>query len=457
MLSKFMNYIFNTQIIFFKQYKMRPTIKHFVSISLRYTIGLLALLTVVSLYRPDFPILSFIDISAIKWILSVFIITVFFLSRLCFFDKENEKNMLAVSLLLFWMAICIIRGFFAIETNWDWKGLFVNAVAILLPVVAFSATNKKIVQSLLSFYIKYTLPLFFILIPLIITDAYGRYLMPISFLLLFLPALSNKQRYLLLFFTAIVFLANLNSRSHVIKFGIPFIILIIYYFKDKISCSTLEIIRITLIITPIVFFILGATQVFNVFNISKHLGDYTIKATDFEGTEGEYNLSTDTRTFLYFEVIQSAIKNEYVFFGRTPARGNDSESFGKVSYENTGRDERLGNEVGILNVFTWTGITGVILYLFVFFNASYLAVNHSKNIYSKMLGIYVAFRWLWSWVEDINNFSLNYFILWIMIGLCFSYSFRMMSNYEVTIWIRGVFDHRYLHFEKYLKRERNEK
>ena len=48
-------------------------------------------------------------------------------------------------------------------------------------------------------------------------------------------------------------------------------------------------------------------------------------------------------------------------------------------------------------------------------------------------------------------------MLWIMIGLCFSYSFRMMTDYEVTIWIRGVFDKRYLNFDKYFKREKGGK
>ena len=72
------------------------------------------------------------------------------------------------------------------------------------------------------------------------------------------------------------------------------------------------------------------------------------------------------------------------------------------------------------------------------------------------MGIYVAFRWFYSWVEDINNFSLNYFMLLLMIGLCFSHSFRIMSNYEVAIWARGIFDKRYIDFDKHLKEEENE-
>lgn len=365
--------------------------------------------------------------------------------------------MFVVLVYLFWMIICIVRGIFVADNYWDWKGLIENSTALLLPIVAYGATNKIIVQSLLSSYIKYGLPLFLILSVLMITDAYGRYLMPISFLLLFLPALSVKQRYLVLFFSLVVIFSNIHARSNVIKFAIPLLTLVVYYFRERISTKVLEGVRLTLIVAPIVFFILALSGIFNVFNMNEYLGDFKTVGTDFDGVERELSVTDDNRTFLYIEVIQSAITNDYWVFGRTPARGNDSDFFGDEQYELTGRDERLGNEFGIANVFTWTGIFGVILYLFIFFKASYLAVNRSENIYAKMLGVYVAFRWLYSWVEDINNFSLNYFMLFIMVGLCFSYSFRSMTNYEVTIWARGIFDKRYLNFENHLIKEENAK
>ena len=435
---------------------MKPSIRHFVSISLPYTIVLLAVFTIVGLYRPGFPLLSILDVTVIRWFVSFFILFVFFYSSVLFFDDINKKNLLVIKIYLIWMLICIVRGLFAAENYWDWKGLTSNSLAILLPVIAYSATNKVIVQSLLSSYIKYGLPLFVILSALMITDAYGRYLMPISFLLLFLPVLTKRQRVILFLFTAIVFFANIHARSNIIKFGVPFIILLIYYWEDRMSVKILERVRLFFIIAPLIFFALGVTGVFNVLNMGDYLGKLEITGTDYDGETRSLNISDDSRTFLYIEVIQSAIINDYWVFGRTPARGNDSEFFGDEQYELTGRDERLGNEFGIANVFTWTGIVGVILYLLIFYRASYLAVNYSNNIFIKMIGVYVAFRWLYSWVEDINNFSLNYFMLILMIGLCFSHSFRTMSNYEVTIWARGIFDKRYVDFDKYLNEEKNE-
>lgn len=435
---------------------MKPTTKHFVTFFLPYAIILIAIFSVISFPNLSLPYIFYLNNTAFAWTASFFILLVLFFSMRYFFDNINQRDSSVITYFLIWTIICIIRGMFVADGYWEYKGLITNITGLMLPLVAYSATNKVIVQSILSYYIKYALPLFLILIFLVQTDAYGFYLMPVSFLLLFLPALSTRQRILLLFFTAIVFLADLNARSNIVKFSIPIMLLIIYYMRDKISSKTLEIVRLTLIIAPLVFFTLAVMGVFNVFNMSDYLGDYEVTGTNNEGQRVELNVASDTRTFIYEEVLESAIYNNYWIFGRTPARGNDSVSFGAESFELTKRYERLANEVGIANVFTWMGVVGVILYFLIFFRASFLAVNRSKNIYAKMVGIYVAFRWAYSWVEDVNNFSLNYFMLWIMIGMCFSYSFRSMSNYEVTIWIRGAFDYRYLNFTKYLKREENE-
>lgn len=397
--------------------------------------------------------------TTVWWAISIFILFVFLLSRYYFFDKRNDENMLIVWIYLLWNLITIVRGMFVVEIYWDWKGLIGNAMALMLPIVIFSATNKMIVQSLLSYYIKYALPLFLLFAIVIRPDAFGFYLIPVSFLLLFIPALTKRQKIVLLFVAAVVFIADLGARSNVIKFGVPFIILLLYYLRKKIPDKAIETLRLTFFIAPVVLFILGVTGVFNIFNMEEYLkGDYSTIGTDSEGNRVELNVITDTRTFLYEEVLVSAINNNYWLLGRTPARGNDSFTFGMLEAELTGRYERLANEIGLANVFTWTGIVGVILYLLIFFRASFLAVNRSKNIYARLLGIYVAFRWLYAWIEDVNNFTLNYFMLMIMIGLCFSYTFRNMTDQGVLIWVRGIFDSRYVRLQQYLiKKEKDEK
>lgn len=435
---------------------MNTVNKHIVSHLIPVSTLLLAVYSIVPYLKPGVPMASMLNNTMLWWIVSAIILIAFLLSRYYFFDKRNTDNMMIIWLYLLWNAVSILRGIFVAEIYWDWKALTGNAMALLMPVVIFSSTNKMLAQSLLTFYVKYALPLFLLIGLIIRTDAFGFYLIPISFLILFLPVFTQRQRFIVLITTAILFIADPAARSNVIKFGVPILLLLVYYFRNVITGKIIEASRLTLLILPIVLLILGVTGVFNVFKINEYIErEVTAVGLDNEGNRVEMNMVEDTRSFIYEEVLESAINNEYWLLGRTPARGNDSEVFGKFGAELTGRYERVENEIGIANIFTWTGLVGVVFYFIIFYRASYLAINRSRNIYAKMLGVYVAFRWLFSWVEDVNSFSLNYFMLMMMIGLCFSYSFRNMTDKEITIWARGIFDIRYVQLQQYLFKKEN--
>ncbi|WP_295913157.1 hypothetical protein [uncultured Alistipes sp.] len=154
------------------------------------------------------------------------------------------------------------------------------------------------------------------------------------------------------------------------------------------------------------------------------------------------DLSDDTRTFIYEEVITSAIRHRYVLFGRTPARGNDSAWFGAYNAEelNTGKYERHSNEVCHPNVFTWLGLIGMLMYSFLYLKSSYLAVYCSNNLFMKLLGVFIAFRWAYGWIEDFNSFQIMSISIWMMIAMGFSASFRQMNNNMFKTWIRSIFN-----------------
>lgn len=383
--------------------------------------------------------------TTIWWAISGLILIIFLLSAFYFYDAINNRNLLFIHIYLIWCLICIIRGAFVAEIYWDWKLLVNNSMVFMLSVAAYSATNKILVQSLLSYYIKYVLPLFVIFVFIIRTDAYGFYLMAISTLLLFYPVFTKRQKTILLLCAAIVSFSDLGARSNVLKFLIPLSLLLFYYAANIFSVKIMETVRITLFIVPLLLFILGVSGTFNVFKVKEYLGkDISVMGVDSEGNRAGESFVADTRTFLYEEILQSAINNDYWLAGRTPARGNDSNTFGLWEFEWTGRYERASNEIGLANVFTWTGLIGVIIYTLIFYRASYLAVNRSNNIFIRLMGLYIAFRWLYSWIEDYQTFSLNYLMLIMMWGICSSDSFRKMTNDEFAFWARGVFDTRYI-------------
>lgn len=432
--------------------------KQLVSQVIPISILLITIYTVLPYVKKGIPFLQVLENTTFWWSIAFLILLIFFISSHLFMANKNRDNMLTVSFYLLWNIVCIARGMIDAEIYWDWKALIINTMALMLPIVMFSATNKMIVQSILAFYIKYTLPLFLIFAMILRSDAFGFFLMPISLLILFFPALSRQQKILIIIFTIVVIFADVGARSNVIKFIIPILILLIYYVREIINIKLIEYLRISLFVMPLLFFVLGVTNVFNVFNMEDYIkGDFTSAGVNAKGEREQQNVIVDTRTFLYVEVLESSIHNNYWLLGRTPARGNDSETFGMIDGSLTGRNERITNEIGLANVFTWTGILGVILYSLIFYRASYLAVMKSKSIYIKILGVYVAFRWLFSWVEDVNKFSINYFMLMIAIGMCFSISFRKMNNNEFTVWVRSVFDVRYLRYFFYLGEKQKEK
>jgi hypothetical protein len=406
---------------------------------LPYTILFITIFSILPYPSSFSNLIKVLDNFIVCVFLQMFILYVYWCSKRYFFHPWDSKNMVVVKYYLLWNTFEVLRGIYIAETYWDWKGLLINTLSLLVPIVAYTATNVNLTQKILQFYLKFALPFFLIIAFFISNDAYGFYLVPIGFLMLFLPLFNIRSKFVLIAFTIVVLTADFGARSNVIKFGMPIVLLVFYMYKN-ISIRFLEVVRKMLILTPILFFSLALMDVFNPFKIDEYLkGDFIEVSRNNKGEIISENLAADTRTSLYMEVLETASKYNSWFLGRSPARGNETELFASLE-DITGRKERLANEVAILNIYTWTGVVGVILYLCVFYKASYLAVNASNNISSKILGIFIAFRWVYAWVEDINNFSLTNYFIWLMIGLCLSKSFRSMSDIEIKYWVRGIFD-----------------
>ncbi|GAL67515.1 hypothetical protein [Jejuia pallidilutea] len=376
------------------------------------------------------------------WVVNSIVLFYILRAKSRFYDTINKRFDTVIFVFLIWNIFTMVRGCFVAENYWEWKNLITMSFVFLLPFTIYFSTHRELVQSIFNMYMKYMLPAFFLFVLVMDPVAYGVYLIPVSFMLLFLPLLSQKWKIITIGFALIVAVTSIEARSNVIKFVVALGFGILYYLRPYINKSSLGVFRIFLLVFPFVLFALAVSGTFNIFNISEYVqGEYT---TDSAAGQ-EIDLTADTRTGLYVEVLGSAIKNEYVWFGRTYARGNDSVLFGEKieALTGTGKFERYSNEVSILNIFTWTGLVGVILYFIIFIRASYLALYKSKSWFMKIIAVYVCFRWSYAWVEDFSRFDLSYICLWILIGMCYSVSFRNMTDGEFKYWVRGIFDIRY--------------
>jgi len=405
------------------------------------------LLTIKSMVLPIFYNYSFYIGSTAMWWLISLLMLFWWYSGINFLTTKKQRSLMKpLTIYIMWNLIAIVRGVFVADDYWTWKGLIGNAFALLLPGVAFIITNPHISQLLLKTYIKYALPIILVFVVFMKPVYYEYVLIIMVVMFAFWPFL--KRKYKFLFFCAILLLlfSDLTARGTIIKATFSILIVIFFYLCKYLPRFTFSILHKIIMILPIIFLFTAYLGFFNPFELDSYIDiEITVEKKKMDGTIVEEDLRGDSRSDLYIEVINSAINNSYILIGRTPARGNDTEKFQNIS-KITGKRERGSNEAAILNVFTWTGIIGVILYFILFFHASHLAVNRSNNIISKLLGLMLAFRWLYSWVSDENQFHLVYFSIFLLVGLCYSSQFRAMTNEEFFYWIRGIFSKSYKNY-----------
>lgn len=338
-----------------------------------------------------------------------------------------------------------LYGLILADGYWDYKMLAGNLFTFLMPLTIYVFSSPPLVlRRTINTWFKYALIPFSILLPIMQPEAPpGKYLVPVMFMLLFLKPLIRRQKLVILLLFLLIFVfGSLGARATVIKYLVALLMglsmyTFIYQFKRLLKFAHMSL----MVLPPLLLLILGVTGIFNVFKVEDYatgLAGLEAKSAYSEGLTEK--LDADTRTFIYVETITSAIKNNYLWTGHSLARGYESPHFGHLDFY--GRGERYSSEVSILNIFTYFGIFGVLIYFAIFLTASYKAVVQSNNVYIKMVGLFLAFRWVFAWVEDFSRFDLNYLFIWIAIAMCYSIPFRAMSNREFEVWVRGLLSSR---------------
>ncbi|WP_218157905.1 hypothetical protein [Pustulibacterium marinum] len=358
-----------------------------------------------------------------------------------FFNKTKKKQVWIIRLFLLCVIISFVHGVLIAEYYWDWKLLVRNLMVFSMPITIFAYSSPLLLKKTFSVWLKYGLLLFPFFLPIIDSEAYGRYLVPLSILLLFYPRFPLNWKMFAIAVIIFLVISAPDSRSNVIKFIVPLSISMLLFVKGRFLKIMAVIGSWLLLGLPFLCFVLAATGIFNPFDMSEYLAGVSDEAIIINDEGNEQSLLNDTRTLLYVEEITSALNNDYWLFGRSMARGYDTVSFiefGNETQEETGRNERPSSEVSVLNIFNYFGLVGVIIYFLVFLIASNSAITKSNNDYSKLVGLYVAFRWAYAWVEDFSRFDLNYFFLWIVIGISFSTAFRKMTNREFELWLKSI-------------------
>lgn len=373
---------------------------------------------------------------AISLFIDIILIFIIFQYKNYFVNKRiyNNKEFKWVNIFILYVIFNAIRGIFMANGYYEYKHLVQGFVYSIIPIFLFLFLKKDISAYIWRKWYKYGIILYFLYFIFFIKfDPF--YLSPLLFLFCFFP-LFRKHK-LIIFNIAIIFIIAsffLDIRAHLGKGTISLLFGIALYYRQFITKKILTIFHKLCYLS----FILIFCYVFTDF-IAIMSGKQDVE----EQTKTE-NYGIDTRSLLYYDILNSALTNDYYILGRSPARGNDINAsailFINSETDTTEfvRDERHANEVLHGNIFTWYGIIGVFIYFMIYYKATSLAVNKSNNIYISLLGCYVAFRWSCGWIEDANNFDILNISLWSMIGMCYSKEFRDMTNSEFKNWINQI-------------------
>lgn len=376
-----------------------------------------------------------ISLTALWWVVDAVVLAVF-----VYLWPRKGKRFYSVPIVNVFLLVVLISSVygavFQTEYYWDWKNLVNNLLIFMLPLAVYAYSRPIVLVYTLRSYLRFAPVLLVPVLLLVKADGVARFLSPFSFLALMYPYLAKKCRIMVIvaFFLTLVF--GYESRSDILKFFICLstgLLSCLPNFKTVLKTIAAPLYGF-LMVLPVVLIGLAAAGIFNIFNLDEELGlngKVQMKAEYYES--GEASALSDTRSFIYLEQIQSAVEHNYVIFGRSPARGYDSEFFGNKIDQDLGisRGERADCEVSILNIFNYFGIVGVIIYFLIFAFASFKAIFRSKNVMMPVVGLYVAFRWCFAWIEDFTRFDLNYLFLWIMMAMCFSPAFRNFSRPEI--------------------------
>lgn len=354
--------------------------------------------------------------------------------RVAYFDSLEKPNITRTTQLLFnaliiWNIISLLRGVLLATDYWDWKFLFFSSLSFsFIPMAFYLGKNLAIVKTIFKFVINYLFPFGFLLIPLTLIsndELYSRIMIPVGLFIIFIPYLKLKWKLLIVLVAATSILIVVGFRSNIIKISFSVLLLVLCFGAYYIHKNWLKLFHIALFSIPIVFFALAVTDRYNIFSeIGNEDELYTINKSG-----DEENLMTDTRTFLYVEVLSSLSNSGNWLFGESAIGSYQTDWF----YDEGGamKGKRYGSEVGVLNNLMRNGIIGVVVYFLLLATVSYNAIQNSNNFLAKVLGLFIAFRWTYSFVEEFTHYDLNFYFFWIVMGLISSKQFRTMSDLEV--------------------------
>jgi len=356
--------------------------------------------------------------------------------------RENADSINIIKLYMIYGFITFLRGVFTIQNIDDFSRLFGSSMYyfILFPLVMYYFNSYIFVNYIRSY-------VFYGIIAIILISINGtksgnsdlpHMISGFYIIGLMLPYLRKKWWFIIMPIVLYVLITNLGTRINIINCIFFLFLLSSFYLKRLFFYRLSKTIAITFLIAPIILLLLGITGVFNIFKI----GD--LYHTDIVVSGGiknsERSLLVDSRTSIYEDVFDELNRRNAYLIGLT-ANGKTQTSLSDISnadFSEIYKNGRPGTESGMLNQIQYGGIIGFICYSVLFIGATYFAIWKSRNRYMILIGLFVSFKYILSFIEDRMDAGIHYFFIIILIALCFNRRLRFFNDYKMKLYIRNI-------------------
>lgn len=365
-----------------------------------------------------------------------------------FMPKIKIDGKLVIDLYIMSNLLILFRGFLDAESAEDWKVLISSTIVAMtfVPLSIYFGVYLSSIKEFFSTFLKIGIPLSLILLTkgdvVLGMMSFSKSVAPLYMLIIFTPYLSLKWNVLIFALGIISFYVDIDTRSNMINLIFAFLLSLTYYFRKVLSVIfIIKFLRSIFIIFPILFLYLGIYGDFNIFQLSDYTGAYQMDSKDGSSQD----MVVDSRSSIYIDVLSQLEKDNAITWG-LGGSGKTETSLTDIEYADFDviyKEGRRGTESGMLNYAQYGGVIGVLIYFILFIKSSYLAIYKSENWFCIMLGLWVMYKGLFSFVEDRIFFSISSIFINISIGMCFNTSLRKMSNDEIKLFIKSIFEKKY--------------
>lgn len=339
-------------------------------------------------------------------------------------------------IILFYFAYTIfeyIRGFFNIDGWRDYVYLYNGLFhLIIFPFWILLARPQYIMVLWKSFM---TIGIIMSIILALFPPTHGMHTMAHNMLWLnvfifMYPYIKRKYYILILVAALFIITFDLNRRSIMLGYLIPTMILLGYLFLQKYIFQ--KIFYYLGVLLPLICLLLFYTKTFNIFQYLEESNKEVVLQKD-----GGRPVFTDSRTGIYEDVTRDVLKAKewwkpYIGLGgngKTKVEANGASSFGFEELRST-------QESGMLNFIQHGGLLGLIAYGLLITVSAYLSMFKSRNDFMRMLGLFLVFKFAYSFIEDELDFSGHVIAQFLWIGMGYNKSFRNMTDNKMKLYIR---------------------